>query len=94
MYLTMKCISPQGIPIERAVCRVEAITLPAERSNMSFALRRYAVPEGVPFFQEDYFEAPYVAGAGDAFAQAYKYLMGLPEFADVVIQDREGETTS
>jgi hypothetical protein len=80
MAFTINSTMPQGITVNAAYCRVEAISL-ISKTEIQLALRRYAKPSGVPAFMEEYFTAPYVLTGVNPIQQAYDWLKAQPEFA-------------
>lgn len=82
MAFTINSTTPQGITVNAAYSRVEAMSL--GKAEIQFSLRQYTEKTGVPFFAEEYFTAPYTLTGVNPIQQAYDYLKTLPEFVGAV----------
>jgi hypothetical protein len=72
-----------GISVPDAYCRIEAVFL-VNKNTISFHLRSYAAPEGVPSFMEQVLSCDYNLDGPNPIKQAYLHLKTLPEFSDAV----------
>ncbi|SDV49181.1 hypothetical protein [Chitinasiproducens palmae] len=81
----MTVMADIGIQVPDAVHRIESVTVKAS-DRMTFAVRAYATEETtyVVATPGDFVEIPYDPAGGDVFAQAYAYVLALPEFSTAV----------
>lgn len=71
----------KGIPVTGAYVTVVMPTVSMDKATVSFGVW-YSADREHEHFHADSKEAPYSIDGGDPFAQAYRYLKTLPEFAD------------
>lgn len=81
MALSVDRATSWGINIPDAYCRVEQLSL-VGKDSMSFNLRCYTQPAGVPHFFDEVFSCEYNLTGDNPLKQAYEYLKGLPEFSN------------
>jgi phenylalanine-4-hydroxylase len=72
--------TPWGVAVPDAYCRVEAVALES-KEEISFHVRHYKAPDGVPFFTEQVLHCHYDIDGTNPIKQAYDHLKTLPEFA-------------
>jgi hypothetical protein len=81
MALTKTVTTPQGFDAQDAYHRVENLTL-IGKDVMSFCVRSYKQPTGVPAFAETQHTAPYDMAGDNPIAQAYEAAKKLSQFSD------------
>lgn len=80
MALSIDRATPWGLDVQNAYCRVEKPTL-VDKDSISFNLRCYAQPAGVPHFSDEVFSCEYNLNGDNPIKQAYEYLKSLSEFS-------------
>ncbi|RQQ19736.1 hypothetical protein DF107_18210 [Burkholderia stagnalis] len=90
MALMIDTTTPQGLTVQHAYCRVEAMSL--ERTMVTFRLRRYKDNTGLPAFDDTPFACPYDLAGENPFKQAYRFLRAQPDFADAINVLEAGQT--
>ena len=80
MAFSIDRTTPWGIEVSDAYCRIEQLSL-TSKDSISFNLRCYTQPAGVPHFSDDVFGCEYNLSGDNPLKQAYEYLKGLPEFS-------------
>lgn len=81
MALEKTVTTPHGFEAEDAYHRVEALEIPT-KNTISFLVRSYKQPHGVPFFTETRITAEYDIAGDNPIAQAYAAAKKQAEFAD------------
>lgn len=81
MALSVDCVTPWGINVPSAYCRVEQVSL-VSKDSINFNLRCYVQATEVPHFSDEVFSCEYDLSGDNPLKQAYEYLKNLPEFSN------------